>query len=75
MNTTRAQLLALRQKISPEFAAELQSVIQQHNAEMAHLKYVAACLAAEAGKHSGALRRTVNLQQALDAMQRTVAAL
>lgn len=75
MNTTRAQLLALRQKISPEFSTELQSVIQQHAAEMAHLKYVAACLAAEAGKHSGALRRTANLQHALEAMQRAVAVL
>ncbi len=73
MNTTRAQLLALRQHIDPKHAAELQAIIQQHTAEMAHLKYVASCLAAECSKYSGAMQRTPSLKLAIEGIQRSVA--
>lgn len=73
MNTTRARLLALRQKIDPKHAAELQAIIQQHTAEMAHLQYIAGCLAHECSKYSGTLRRTPGMEAALQAMQRSVA--
>lgn len=71
--STRNLLLALRQNIDPKHAAELQAIIQQHTAEMAHLKHAAASLQLECRNYSGALRRTPNLGDALARLQRSVA--